>query len=137
MANPNEVPNQAPVPASQPAHSVQVGIQLQPVDHSDQPIFANFTAVQGAPGMVFLDFGFLEPQAISGLARLARSGSAVPEAIRGRLACRVALSPDTVANLAQQLNQLLRPAAAHEHAAPRPHLPEVVPEASVSDTSLH
>lgn len=134
MANQNEVPNETCVPGLQPGHSVQVDIQLQPVDHSDQPILANFTAVQGVPGMVFLDFGFLEPQAISALARLAQSGNAVPEAIRGRLACRVALGPDTVANLAQQLNQLLRPAV-HEQAQ-RSHPPEV-PEASISDTSLH
>lgn len=92
--------------------SVQVSIRLQPVNHSNQPILSNFAMVQGAPGMVFLDFGFLEPNALSSVARLAQSGQKVPEGIVGHLGCRVALGLDTASNLARQLNQLLRGATA-------------------------
>lgn len=133
MTQLNDTHNDTRVPASQPARSVQVAIELQSVDQSDQPVLANFTAVQGAPGMVFLDFGFLEPQAINKLTRQAQTGSAVPKVIRGRLACRVAMSPEAIANLAQQLKQFLRPAVADEHTQVQLNLPE----AAQSDTSLH
>lgn len=86
---------------------LQLGLRLQPVDHSDQPVFANFTMVQGAPSVVFLDFGFLEPAVLPSLARLAKSGGKAPETVNGRLACRVALGADVAAQLAQQLNEYL------------------------------
>ena len=94
--------------ASKGAQHVQLGMRLQPVNHSDQPIFSNFTVVQGAPGTVFLDFGFLEPSVMPALARQARSGGKMPEAINGRLACRVALGLDAAVQLVQQLDQHLR-----------------------------
>ena len=90
------------------AQRVQLGIRLQPANGSDQPIFANFSVIQGAPGTVFVDFGFLEPSVMPALARQVQSGGKVPETIDGRLACRVALGLDAAAQLAQQLNQHLR-----------------------------
>jgi hypothetical protein len=87
---------------------LQVGIRLQPLNGSDQPVFSNVTAVQVAPGMVFLDFGFIEPSSVPAVARLAQSGGKLPEAIAGRLACRVAVSLDTAVQLANQLEQYLR-----------------------------
>ena len=87
---------------------VQLGIRLQPVNHSEQPVFSNFTVVQGAPGTVFIDFGFLEPSVMPSVARLARSGGKLPETVNGRLACRMALGLDAAAQLAQQLDQHLR-----------------------------
>src|ERR1019366_297204 len=44
-----------------------LNIRLAPVGNSDQPMLANFTRLNGAPGMVFVDFGFLEPAVIAGL----------------------------------------------------------------------
>ena len=38
--------------------SVGLNIRLAPVASSDQPVLANFTRLNGAPGMVFVDFGF-------------------------------------------------------------------------------
>ena len=90
------------------AQRLQVGIRLQAVDGSDQPVFSNVTAVQGAPGTVFLDFGFIEPSALPAVARLAQTGGKLPETISGRLACRVAVSVDTALQLASQLEQHLR-----------------------------
>jgi len=104
--------------APAPTQSVTVAVRLQPVEHSQQPVFSNFTTVQAGTGVVFIDFGFREPQTIANLTRLGQPGVTVPEAIGGTLACRMALSIDTVANLANQLNQLLRSAAAaHAQAA--------------------
>lgn len=87
---------------------LQLGIRLQAVEHSDQPVFANFTMVQGAPGMVFVDFGFLEPAALPSVIRAAQKGGKVPEAINGKLSARLVLGLDAAAQLAQQLQQHLR-----------------------------
>lgn len=87
--------------------TVGLNIKLAPVDHSDQPVLANFTRLNGAPGMVFVDFGFLEPAALSALSRLARSGGKIPETLNGKLAVRVALGYDTLAALHQQLGQVV------------------------------
>ena len=89
-------------------HKLNLGIRLQAVEHSDQPVFSNFAMVQGAPGMVFLDFGFLEPSALPAAIRAAQSGGKVPEAISGKLAARVVLGIDSAVQLAQQLQQHLR-----------------------------
>lgn len=84
---------------------------MQQGEHTGQPIYANFTAVQGGQGVVFVDFGFLEPQALQSLARMAQSGEKAPETIGARMSSRMAISADAAANLAQQLNQLLQPKA--------------------------
>ena len=102
--------------------TVGLNIQLAPVDNSDQPVLANFTHLNGAPGMVFVDFGFLEPAALDALSRLARSGGKIPETLTGKLAVRVALGYDTLAALHQQLGQVvagLRAQNAAKAAAPR------------------
>jgi hypothetical protein len=85
-----------------------LGIRLQPVEHSDQPVFSNFAMVQGASGMVFLDFGFLEPSVLPTVVRLAQKGGELPETVNGRLAARVVLGLDAAAQLARQLDQYLR-----------------------------
>jgi|SRR5882757_4439886 len=87
--------------------SVGLNIRLAPVENSDQPVLANFTRLNGAPGMVFVDFGFLEPAALSALSRLAQSGGKIPETLTGKLAVRVALGYDTLSALHQQLGQVI------------------------------
>lgn len=99
----------APQAEGAPAeHRVQLGIRLQPADHSDQPLFSNFSIVQGAPGMVFIDFGFLEPNVLPSVIRIAQGGGKLPEAVNGRLAARVVLGLDAAMQLVQQLDQHLR-----------------------------
>jgi hypothetical protein len=92
-------------------HTLQVGIRMQQGEHTGQPIYSNFTAVQGGQGVVFVDFGFLEPQALQSLARMTQSGEKAPETIGARMSSRMASSVDAAANLARQLNQLLQPKA--------------------------
>jgi hypothetical protein len=84
-----------------------VNVRLTPVDNSDQPMFTNFTRINGAPGMVFVDFGFLEPAAIGALSRLAGSGGKIPETLTGKLAVRIALGFDTLAALHDQLGRVV------------------------------
>ena len=92
--------------------TLQVGIRMQQGEHTGQPIYSNFTAVQGGQGVVFVDFGFLEPQALQSLAQMNQAGKKVPETIGARMSSRMAISVDAAANLARQLNQLFQPQAA-------------------------
>jgi len=87
--------------------SVGLNIRLAPVNNSDQPVLANFTRLNGAPGMAFVDFGFLEPAALAALSRLAQTGGKIPENLNGKLAVRIALGFDTLAALHQQIGQAL------------------------------
>jgi hypothetical protein len=87
--------------------TIGMGIRLVPSATSDQPVVANYSAVTLAPGMGFIDFGFLEPGMLATLPRLAKEGGKLPESINGRLAVRVALSYETLANLHQQLSKAL------------------------------
>lgn len=91
---------------------VQVGIRLAPSESSAQPVLCNFSGVTNAGGLVLVEFGFLEPGGLNAVAQAARSGSNPPDQIGGQRICRLALPPDTAAQLAQQLNQLLKSAAA-------------------------
>lgn len=94
-------------PGNETGHQIQLGIRLQPVDHSDQPVFANFSFVQGAQGMLFLDFGFVEPNVVPAVARRARDGGKLPESVNGKLAARVVLGIDAATQLLQQLEHHL------------------------------
>jgi len=90
------------------AQNKQMGIRLAPVGNSDQPVVANYCTINVSPGMAFLDFGFLEPGMLAALPRVARSGGKLPERLNGKLAVRVALGYDALANLHQQLGQVMK-----------------------------
>jgi len=96
-------------PAAKPtaAESKSLGIRLVPVENSDQPVVANYCSINLAPGIAFIDFGFLEPGMLAALPRVARQGGKLPERLNGKLAVRVALGYDALANLHQQLGQVL------------------------------
>ena len=108
MTDEKETKNDNEAETTKP-QSLQVGIRMQQGEHTGQPIYSNFTAVQGGQGVVFVDFGFLEPQAMQTLARMTQSGEKVPETIGARMSCRMAISADAAANLHRQLSQLLQP----------------------------
>ena len=84
-----------------------MGVRLAPVNDSDQPVVANYTALNVAPGMVFVDFGFLEPGMLAALPRVAKQGGKLPERLNGKLAVRVAMGYDAMVNLHQQLGRVL------------------------------
>jgi hypothetical protein len=84
-----------------------LGLRLVPVGNSDQPVFANVCNVNVAPGVAFIDFGFLEPAMLSALPRVAKEGGKLPERIEGRLAVRIAMGVEALASLHQQLGRVL------------------------------
>ena len=86
---------------------IDLGINLVPAQQSDQPVLANFSLVNVAPGMAFIDFGFIEPRVLTALPQMALSGGKMPERIDGRLAVRVAIGFDAVQSLHQQLGRIL------------------------------
>ena len=95
-------------PAAGEARTIGLGVRLVPAGDSDQPRVANYTALTLAPGMAFIDFGFFEPAMLAALPRVAQQGGKLPESINGRLATRVAMSYETLANLHQQLGNALQ-----------------------------
>src|SRR5262245_32030856 len=84
-----------------------LGLRLLPSGDSDQPVFANVCNVNVAPGVAFIDFGFLEPAMLTALPRVAKQGGKLPERIDGRLAVRVALGVEALASLHQQVGRIL------------------------------
>jgi hypothetical protein len=92
---------------SNPDRPVGMAIHLEPVENSDRPVVANYTVVNLSPGMVFVDFGFLEPGMLAALPRMAKAGGKLPERLNGKLAVRVAMGYDALANLHQQLGRVL------------------------------
>ena len=97
----------APAGAAPQAKSASLGVRLTPVGNSDQPVVANYCLINLAPGMAFIDFGFLEPAMLAALPRVARQGGKLPERVDGRLAVRVALGYDAHAGLHQQIGRVL------------------------------
>ena len=82
-------------------------VRLVPANQSEQPVVANYSAINLAPGMAFIDFGFIEPSVLASLPRTAQQGGKLPESLTGRLAVRVALGYDGLAQLQQQLTRVL------------------------------
>lgn len=97
--------------------SVQIGLRLRAADRSDRAIVSNVSAVQPSAGMVFIDFGFLEQQAIDQISKAAQAGLQTPVTIDGRLESRIAMSMDNVAQLARQLELVL---VTSKRSRPRP-----------------
>src|SRR6266511_4091308 len=91
-----------------PKASRRVGIRLVPTGRSDLPLLANVARGQMSAAAVLVDFGFLEPAPLAALARRARAGEKMPEAMNGRLIARIALSSEALLALHQQLGQILR-----------------------------
>lgn len=91
---------------------VQIALRLHPVERSDRAIVANVSAARLASSMVFIDFGFIDQQAIDEVTRHARAGKASDGKLDGRLECRIAMSKGDASQLMQQLQRLLATRAA-------------------------
>ena len=88
------------------AKQIGLGVRLVPAGNSDQPVFANYIVINSGPGVVFVDFGFLEPAMLAAIPRVAQRGGKLPQTINGKLSVRVALSADAVQSLKRQLAQV-------------------------------
>ncbi len=87
--------------------SVQISLRLRPVENSERAIVSNISAVQASAGMIFLDFGFLEQQAMNQINSIVASAAHKDATIEGRLECRIAMGLDNIAQLHRQLEQVL------------------------------
>ena len=96
--------------AGNPAQATQdktLRLRLVPANNSDQPVVANTSNIHLATGMVYIDFGFIEPGVLAALPRMAQRGGKMPDEISGKLAVRVLMGYDGLANLQQQLTRVL------------------------------
>ena len=110
--------------AAGPGKTVQIALRLQPVERSDRAIVANVSTARLNSSMVFLDFGFIEPQAMDGLTRSVRSGSTSDGKLDGRLECRIAMSVGHASQLLQQLQRLMAARSAPQHSFAATDTPE-------------
>ena len=92
--------------------SLALQVRLKALNNADQPVSANYTTATVAPGIAYLDFGFLEPGALTAIVGSARAGQPVPHTVEGKLAVRVAVGYDVLQNLHRQLGQVLAGLAA-------------------------
>jgi hypothetical protein len=99
----------------------RMGVRLAPVDNSDQPVLANYANVNVAPGMAFIDFGFLEPGLLNAIPRVAKEGGKLPQSVNGKLAVRVAMGYDGLAGLHQQIGRVLSALRAASTSAKEKH----------------
>lgn len=89
------------------SHIKQIKVSMQQGEHTGQPIYSNFTSVQGLQGAVIVDFGFLDPQNVQALNRMVRSGDKASHTIHAKMSCRMVLSIDAANQLLRQLTPLL------------------------------
>ena len=86
---------------------VRIALRLHPVEYSDRAVVANVSTARVASSMVFIDFGFIDQQAIDEVTGQARAGKATDAKLDGRLECRIAMSKGDASQLQQQLQRLL------------------------------
>lgn len=86
----------------------ELRINLVPADQSDKPVLSNYAVVRVTPGLVYLDFGFIDPGVLPALNAAVGKGQKPPEQINARLAVRVALGIDTLALLQQQISGVVQ-----------------------------
>lgn len=93
--------------AGKETKTIGMGVRLSPVEYSDRPVVANYSAINLSPGIAFVDFGFFEPGMLAALPRVAQAGGKMPETLEGKLVVRVAMGFDALAGLHQQLGRVL------------------------------
>jgi hypothetical protein len=74
---------------------------------SAHPRATNYTNVGVAQGIAYVDFGFIEPMLLAGIAKTAKDGQAAPKELDGALVTRVAMGVDVLARLHQQIQRVL------------------------------
>ena len=87
--------------------TIALNVRLKPGEPSTHPLATNYTNVGVAQGIVYLDFGFIEPALMGAIAKTAKDGQAAPKAIDGQLVTRMAMGVDVLARLHQQMQRIL------------------------------
>jgi hypothetical protein len=91
---------------SQPT-TIPLNVRLNPSEPSAHPRMVNYTNVGVAQGIAYMDFGFIEPALVAAIAQTAKDGHTVQKGLDAHLVTRVALSVDNLAQLHQQIQQVL------------------------------
>ena len=87
--------------------TIALNVRLKPSESSAHPRATNYTNVGVAQGIVYLDFGFIEPKLLAAIAKTAKDGQSAPKGLEGTLVTRVAMSVDVLARLHQQIQKVL------------------------------
>jgi hypothetical protein len=87
--------------------AIALNVRLKPSESSAYPRATNYTNVGVAQGIVYVDFGFIEPTLLAAIAKTAKDGQAAPKGLDGALVTRVAMGVDVLARLHQQIQQVL------------------------------
>ena len=87
--------------------TIALNVRLKPSEPSAHPRAANYTNVGVSQGIAYLDFGFIEPAALSAIAKTAKDGQVAPKGLDGHLVTRVATDVSTLVRLQQQIQQVL------------------------------
>jgi hypothetical protein len=87
--------------------TIALNVRLKPSEPSAHPRATNYTNVNVAQGIAYVDFGFIEPTLLAAIATTAKDGQAAPKGLDGTLVSRVAMSVDVLARLHQQIQEVL------------------------------
>ena len=66
--------------------TITLNVRLKPSESSAYPRATNYTNVGVAQGIAYVDFGFIEPTLLAGIAKTAKDGQAAPKGLDGTLA---------------------------------------------------
>ncbi len=89
------------------ANVKQIKINLVLTGDVDGAISTNCSLINIAQGTVYIDFGFVEPKVYVELSRKLKSGESLPDSLEGRLMVRVAMSPQALLKLKEQIEEVL------------------------------
>lgn len=87
--------------------TIALNVCLKPSEPSAHPSATNYTSVGVAQGIVYVDFGFIEPALLAAVAKTSKEGQAAPKALDGTLVTRVAMGVEVLAGLHQQIHHVL------------------------------
>ena len=87
--------------------TIALNVRLKPSESSAHPRAANYTNVGIAQGIAYLDFGFIEPASLAGIAKTAKDGQAAPKGLDGHFVTRVAMDVGSLTRLQRQIQQVL------------------------------
>jgi len=87
--------------------TIALNVRLKPSEPSAHPLATNYTNVGVAPGIAYVDFGFIDPTLLGAIAKTSKDGQAAPKGLEGHLVTRVAMGVDVLARLHRQIQQVL------------------------------
>jgi hypothetical protein len=87
--------------------TISLNVRLKPSESTAHPRAVNYSNIGVAQGIVYVDFGFIEPAALSAVAKSAKEGQPAPKGLDGHLVTRVAMPLEALVRLQQQIQQVV------------------------------